>query len=154
MKEAKIAIILGSESDKAIMEPCERYLSHFGVDYCLQVLSAHRNPEKTAQFAQGAEAKGFKVIIAGAGMAAHLPGFIAAHTALPVIGVPIPGSFLVGTDALFSMVQMPRGVPVATMALGEAGAANAAIFAVEILALENEELKEKLRDFKNKGCKI
>lgn len=154
MKPAKVAIVLGSESDRKIMEPCASYLSHFGVDYCVQLLSAHRNPEKTARFAKEAEAKGFKVIIAGAGMAAHLPGFIAAHTTLPVIGVPIPQSFLGGTDALLSMVQMPKGVPVATMALGEAGAANAAVFAVEILALDNEDLRNRLKNFKSKGCKI
>jgi len=151
---AKVAIIMGSESDRSVMERCERYLHHFGIEYRTAILSAHRNPERVIQFAKEAEEKGIKVIIAGAGMAAHLPGLIAANTSLPVIGVPIARPQLGGMDALFSMVQMPSGVPVATMALDQAGAANAAVLAAEILALEDEELKKKLKEFKGKGCRI
>lgn len=147
----KVAILMGSKSDEEIMQFCEKYLQYFGVDYEKKVLSAHRNPIETIEFARNAESNGFKVIIAGAGMAAHLPGVIAANTTLPVIGVPLPASELNGVDALYSIVQMPPGIPVATVAIGKAGAINAAVLAVEILALQDEELKRKLEEFKKQG---
>ncbi|CUU02129.1 5-(carboxyamino)imidazole ribonucleotide mutase [Candidatus Kryptobacter tengchongensis] len=151
---SKVAILMGSKSDEEIMQHCEKYLQHFGVDYEKRVLSAHRNPIETIEFARSAESNGFKVIIAGAGMAAHLPGIIAANTSLPVIGVPLPSSELNGVDALYSIVQMPSGIPVATVAIGKAGAINAAVLAVEILALQNEELRKKLEEFRKQGSKL
>jgi len=151
---SKVAILMGSKSDEEIMQHCEKYLQHFGVDYEKRVLSAHRNPIETIEFARSAESNGFKVIIAGAGMAAHLPGIIAANTTLPVIGVPLPSSELNGVDALYSIVQMPSGIPVATVAIGKAGAINAAVLAVEILALQNEELRKKLEEFRKQGSKL
>ncbi|CUS91877.1 5-(carboxyamino)imidazole ribonucleotide mutase [Candidatus Kryptonium thompsonii] len=150
----KVAILMGSKSDEEIMQFCEKYLQYFGVDYEKKVLSAHRNPIETIEFARNAESNGFKVTIAGAGMAAHLPGVIAANTTLPVIGVPLPASELNGVDALYSIVQMPPGIPVATVAIGKAGAINAAVLAVEILALQDEELKRKLEEFKKQGSKL
>ncbi len=150
----KVAILMGSKSDEEIMQFCEKYLQYFGVDYEKKVLSAHRNPIETIEFARNAESNGFKVIIAGAGMAAHLPGVIAANTTLPVIGIPLPASELNGVDALYSIVQMPPGIPVATVAIGKAGAINAAVLAVEILALQDEELKRKLEEFKKQGSKL
>jgi len=150
----KVAILMGSKSDEEIMQFCEKYLQYFGVDYEKKVLSAHRNPIETIEFARNAESNGFKVIIAGAGMAAHLPGVIAANTTLPAIGVPLPASELNGVDALYSIVQMPPGIPVATVAIGKAGAINAAVLAVEILALQDEELKRKLEEFKKQGSKL
>ncbi|MBN2089432.1 5-(carboxyamino)imidazole ribonucleotide mutase [candidate division KSB1 bacterium] len=154
MSQLQVAIIMGSQSDSAIMANCENYLKYFGIEYEVHILSAHRTPEATRQFAMTAEEKGFRVIIAAAGMAAHLPGVIAAHTKLPVIGVPLAGSELNGIDALYSIVQMPAGVPVATMAIGKAGAINAAVFAAEILAFDNESLKAKIAEFKQNGCKL
>lgn len=150
----EVAILMGSKSDEEIMQHCERYLQHFGVNYEKKILSAHRNPIETIEFARNAEANGFKVIIAGAGMAAHLPGVVAANTTLPVIGVPLPSSELNGVDALYSIVQMPPGIPVATVAIGKAGAVNAAVLAVEILALQDEELKKKLEEFRKQGSKL
>jgi phosphoribosylaminoimidazole carboxylase PurE protein len=137
-----------------MMANCEEYLRYFGIEYEKRVLSAHRTPEETAEFAKDAERAGFKLIIAAAGMAAHLPGVIASYTILPVIGVPIPASELGGMDALLSIVQMPSGIPVATVALGKAGARNAAVLAAEILALGNEEMKKKLEAFRQSGSRI
>lgn len=154
MPQVQVAIIMGSQSDSSVMTNCESYLNYFGIEYENHILSAHRTPESTRLFAMTAEEKGFQVIIAAAGMAAHLPGVIAAHTRLPVIGVPLAGSELNGVDALYSIVQMPAGVPVATMAIGKAGAINAAVFAAEILALKNDDLKAKLTEFKQNGCKL
>jgi len=151
---ARVAIVMGSPSDQELMSAAEELLDYFGIEYQVHVLSAHRNPDATAEFARQAEAKGVCVIIAGAGMAAHLPGVIASYTSLPVIGVPLPGSSLNGVDALYAIVQMPKGVPVATMAIGKAGAANAAIFAAEVLALQSSGIKEKLTLFRQNGCKI
>lgn len=153
-RSVPVAIVMGSTSDNAALVESKKYFDHFGVGFDEFVLSAHRNPKETMRFSEGAEEKGYQVIIAVAGMAAHLPGSIAASTTLPVIGVPMPGSHLSGVDALHSIVQMPKGVPVGTMAIGTAGAANAAIFAVQILALQDAELKEKLRAFKQAGCRI
>jgi phosphoribosylaminoimidazole carboxylase PurE protein len=143
----QIRIILGSKSDVEQCEAMQQILKDFGVDYDFHIASAHRNPEKTAQLAKNAEAEGVHVIIAAAGMAAHLPGVIAAHTILPVIGVPLVSGNLGGIDALLSIVQMPTGVPVATVAIG--GVKNAALLAIQILALNNPELKEKLRIYRN-----
>lgn len=149
-----VAIIMGSESDKSAAVECGKYLDYFTIPFKTFVLSAHRTPKETARLAENAEADGFKIIIAIAGMAAHLPGVIAAYTKLPVIGVPMPGSHLNGVDALYSIVQMPKGVPVATVAIGSAGAGNAAILSAQILALSEPRLKEKLAEFKERGCKI
>ena len=148
MTRLDVAVVMGSESDRPVMERAAKMLEHFGIAYETYVLSAHRSPAKTRQFAGAARRRGIKVIIAGAGMAAHLPGVIASETTLPVIGVPLPRSALGGLDSLHSIVQMPAGVPVATMAIGEAGAANAAILAAEILALGDGRLARKLKSYK------
>jgi len=144
----KVAIIMGSKSDAKVMEKAANTLKDFGINYEIKVLSAHRSPELTAEFARSARARGIKVIIAGAGMAAHLAGVIASHTTLPVIGVPIDSSSLKGLDALFSTVQMPPGIPVASMGIGKAGAKNAALFAIEVLSLSDEKLQKRLSDFR------
>lgn len=154
MSEPKVAIMMGSQSDSSIMEHCQKYLDYFGIKYAVKVLSAHRNPTETANFAMNAAKNGFQVIIAGAGMAAHLPGVVAAYTTLPVIGVPLGGSALNGVDALYSIVQMPSGIPVATMAIGKAGAINAAIYAAKILALQNDAIKAKFEEFKEMGYRL
>jgi len=151
---ALVTIIMGSPNDGEYMKNCEDYLKYFGVEYELKILSAHRNPEEVANFARNAEKNGIKVIIAAAGMAAHLGGVVAAHTTLPVLGVPLKGGVMDGLDALLSMVQMPAGVPVPTLSVGNAGAKNAAITAVQILALSDNDLKEKLIEFKRNGCRI
>jgi 5-(carboxyamino)imidazole ribonucleotide mutase len=150
----KVAILMGSQSDADVMAAAEQYLQFFGIEYQRHILSAHRDPDATADFARTAEEKGFELIIAGAGMAAHLPGVIAAYTSLPVIGVPLSGSALNGVDALYSIVQMPAGVPVATMAIGKAGAANAAVFAARLFATQNAAIRAKLTLFKKNGCKL
>jgi 5-(carboxyamino)imidazole ribonucleotide mutase len=139
---------MGSKSDMALMDAAAKMLDRLGVSYETYVMSAHRSPAKTRGFARRASQRGIKVIIAGAGMAAHLPGVIASETILPVIGVPLPRSALGGLDSLHSIVQMPAGVPVATMAIGEAGAANAAILATQILALGDAALAARLRAYK------
>lgn len=144
----KIAVVMGSISDEAIMKKATNILKEFGIDYEVSVLSAHRMPEKTREFAKSAKDKGIEVIIAGAGKAAHLPGVIASYTTLPVIGVPIRTSGLNGLDSLFSIAQMPSGVPVACMSLD--GAENAALLAVQILALKYKELEKKLEKYKTK----
>lgn len=150
----KVAILLGSKSDEQVMQACIEYLEKFGINYDLRILSAHRNPDETAAFVKDSERSGYGVIIAAAGMAAHLPGVVAAHTILPVIGVPLEGSALNGVDALYSIVQMPAGVPVATVAIGSAGAKNAAVLAAEILALNNSSIREKLVAFKKNGARF
>lgn len=149
-----VAVIMGSISDKSVMSECTRHLEYFGIGYEEHILSAHRTPDETAKVAKEAEGNGFKLIIAGAGMAAHLPGVIAAHTTLPVIGVPLGGSALNGVDALYSIVQMPSGVPVATCAIGKAGAVNAAVLAAQILGLQDNDIKQKFVEFKKKGSKL
>ncbi|MGB7061229.1 MAG: 5-(carboxyamino)imidazole ribonucleotide mutase [Candidatus Zixiibacteriota bacterium] len=153
MSAPKVLILMGSARDQEVMLKGAKLLEDFDISYQMEVSSAHRNPEKTKRLAQEAEKKGVKVIIAGAGMAAHLPGVIASHTTLPVIGVPLSASSLSGLDSLLSMIQMPSGIPVATMAIGEAGSKNAAILAIQILALSDEKLKNKLEEFKKKGSK-
>jgi len=141
-----IRIILGSKNDLEKISATTETLDSFGVAYDLHISSAHRNPDKTADLAKKAEQEGIKVIIAGAGLAAHLPGVIAAHTALPVIGLPLASGALNGLDSLYSIVQMPPGVPVACMAIG--GAKNAALFAVQILALSDKLLQSKFMEYK------
>jgi len=144
----RVRVILGSQSDLAACEPLKLVLADFGVDFDFHVSSAHRKPAETARLAQTAEAEGVQIIIAAAGMAAHLPGVIASHTTLPVIGIPLSNGGLGGLDALLSITQMPPGVPVATVAIG--GAKNAALLAVQILALQDPELQAKFRAYKQK----
>jgi 5-(carboxyamino)imidazole ribonucleotide mutase len=150
----KVAILLGSKSDEAAMAGCTEYLTKFGIPWDLRISSAHRHPDETAQFVKDAEKNGYSLIIAAAGMAAHLPGVAASHTTLPVIGVPLAGSELNGVDALYSIVQMPAGIPVATVAIGAAGAKNAAVLAAEILALHEDAVKQKLIEFRKSGAKF
>lgn len=146
----KVLIIMGSDSDLPIMQEAEKILKQFNIAYDITVASAHRSPERVVRLVSGAGGKGVEVIIAGAGAAAHLAGVIAAHTILPVIGVPIDSSPLKGVDALFSTVQMPPGIPVAAMAIGKAGAKNAAILAVQILQFKNPSLSKALKAYKKK----
>ena len=155
-KTASIAVVMGSDSDMDVMQSCIETLSKFGIEPVVRIISAHRTPQVAAEFADNAAKNGIRVIIAAAGMAAHLAGALAGRTTLPVIGVPlISASGLEGVDALLSTIQMPPGVPVAAMAIGAAGAKNAAIFAVQILALTDEKLGEKLVEFrKNQGKKV
>lgn len=140
----KVAIIMGSSSDVPVMEEATSVLRQFGLECEMRIMSAHRTPGEVARFASSARDNGFSVIIAGAGMAAHLAGVIAAHTTLPVIGVPLDASPLNGMDALLAMVQMPPGIPVATVSIGKAGAKNAALLAVQILSLTDASLRAKL----------
>ncbi|MFQ6081862.1 MAG: 5-(carboxyamino)imidazole ribonucleotide mutase [Candidatus Aminicenantia bacterium] len=152
MKE-KIAIFIGSDSDYPIIEETINILKEFEVPFILEITSAHRTPQRTADLINKAEKEGVEVFIAAAGGAAHLAGFIAAHTYFPVIGVPIDNSGLKGIDALLSTVQMPKGVPVATMGIGKSGAVNAAFLAIQILSLKNSELKEKLIAYRKEMSK-
>lgn len=149
MGKPLVAVVMGSESDMPVMGETTKVLEQFKVEYKLIVASAHRSPRLVQEFARGAENTGLEVIIAGAGGAAHLPGVIAAETVLPVIGVPIDSSSMKGLDSLLSIVQMPGGVPVATMAIGPAGARNAGIFAVQILSKKNPSLLIQLRQYKD-----
>jgi len=141
---------MGSTSDWETMKAAAKMLEEFGVPYEAKAMSAHRTPELVAEWATSAAKRGFKAIIAGAGGAAHLAGVVAAHTTLPVLGVPMPSKHLQGLDSLLSTVQMPKGIPVATFAIGEAGAANAALFAVAMLALSDSKLATKLAEFRKK----
>lgn len=145
---AQIAIIMGSKSDLISLKGAFETLNSFGVDYTARVMSAHRTPDAAAEFAKNAERDGFKVIICAAGMAAHLAGVIAAHTTLPVIGIPMACEPFNGLDALLAMVQMPPGIPVATVTAGKAGAKNSALLAVSILALGDPALAAKLKEFR------
>lgn len=148
------AVIMGSNSDEPVMQKCLKYLDYFGITYDQKVISAHRNPEKLDEYISGLESSGTDVVIAGAGMAAALPGVVASKTLLPVIGIPLDNSPLSGSDALFSIVQMPPGIPVATVAIGSAGAKNAAVLAARILALSNPEIKKKLIEFQKNGSRL
>ncbi|QYK56585.1 MAG: 5-(carboxyamino)imidazole ribonucleotide mutase [Fimbriimonadaceae bacterium] len=148
MAIAIVGIVMGSKSDLETMREAARALEEFGVPYEMDVTSAHRTPERMAKYAQTARERGLKVVIAGAGGAAHLPGMVAAYTSLPVIGVPVPSKALSGLDSLLSIVQMPAGVPVATVAIGNAR--NAGLLAVAILAAHDAELAEKLDDFRRR----
>ena len=147
---AKIGIIMGSNSDWPVMQHAAQFLQEFGVEYEARVVSAHRTPDLMFEYAETARARGLKAIIAGAGGAAHLPGMVAAKTTLPVLGVPVPSKYLRGEDSLLSIVQMPKGIPVATFAIGEAGAANAALFAIAMLANEDADLAARLDTFRAK----
>ncbi len=144
----KVAIIMGSNSDWPIMEKAANILDDFGINYETKVVSAHRTPDLMFEFASNAKKNGFEVIIAGAGGSAHLPGMVASKTTLPVLGVPVPTKHLAGQDSLLSIVQMPKGIPVGTFAIGEAGAANAGLFAASILALHDANIQKKLDEFR------
>ncbi len=146
----RVLILMGSDSDLPVMERASKQLEEFNIPYFMTVSSAHRTPDRTVKLIRDAERKGVEVIIAGAGAAAHLAGVIAAHTILPVIGVPIDSSPLKGIDALYSTVQMPPGIPVATMAVGSGGAKNAAIFTAQILAVKDKKIARALKAFKKK----
>ncbi|MFV8826008.1 5-(carboxyamino)imidazole ribonucleotide mutase [Thauera sp. WH-2] len=150
MSEAKpvVGIIMGSNSDWPTMKAAAKMLEDFGVAFEAKVVSAHRTPDLMFEYAEAARGRGLKAIIAGAGGAAHLPGMVAAKTTLPVLGVPVQSKALSGQDSLLSIVQMPKGIPVATFAIGEAGAANAGLFAVALLAVEDAALAQKLADFR------
>lgn len=145
-----VGILMGSDSDLPVMEEAAKVLRDFNIPYEMTISSAHRTPKRTADFARNAEKKGIRVIIAGAGSAAHLAGFVAAETTLPVIGVPIDSSSLNGLDSLLSTVQMPGGVPVAAMAIGKAGAKNAGIFAAQVLSISDARLRAALKAYKKK----
>ena len=147
---AKIGIIMGSNSDWPVMRHAAQFLEQFGISYEARVVSAHRTPDLMFEYAETARERGIQAIIAGAGGAAHLPGMVAAKTTLPVLGVPVPSKYLRGEDSLLSIVQMPKGIPVATFAIGEAGAANAALFAVSLLSNHDPELAAKLADFRER----
>jgi len=146
-KNVLVSVVMGSDSDLPIMTETTKLLEEFGIGYELIITSAHRTPLRTTKFAASATGRGVKIIIVGAGAAAHLAGVIASQTILPVIGIPINATALNGLDALLSTVQMPGGIPVATMAIGKAGAKNAALFATRILAVENKELRTKLSSY-------
>ena len=150
MNDPKVLIIMGSDSDVPVMQETVKVLKEFTVPFEMRISSAHRSPQKTSALVSGAAGRGVKVIIAAAGVAAHLAGVIAAETILPVVAVPMAGGALNGVDALYSMVQMPGGIPVATMAIGKAGAKNAGLFAVQILALGEQSLAEQLRLYREK----
>ncbi|MFA5629206.1 MAG: 5-(carboxyamino)imidazole ribonucleotide mutase [Dehalococcoidales bacterium] len=149
----KVAIVMGSESDSETVQPAIDALQMLGIDYEVKVMSAHRKPEKVRQFGLSARENGFEVIIAAAGGAAHLPGVIASWTTLPVIGVPVAGSDLKGVDSLYSIVQMPGGIPVATVAIGKAGAKNAAFLAAQILGLKYENIRKSYEDYRKELAK-
>jgi phosphoribosylaminoimidazole carboxylase PurE protein len=146
----RVSIVMGSDSDLDTMREAAKILEEFGIEYEIDVSSAHRSPERTSAYARKAAGRGIRVIIAGAGGAAHLAGVMAAHTSLPVIGVPIPSTSLHGMDSLLATVQMPAGIPVATVAIGKPGAANAGILAAQILALSSDTLGRKLAAYKEK----
>ena len=148
-----VAVLMGSKSDWEVMREAAEVLTNFGVAHECRVLSAHRTPVETAEFVSGAEARGVEVVIAAAGGAAHLAGVCAAHTLLPVLGVPMESASLKGLDSLLSTVQMPAGIPVGTLAIGTPGARNAALLAVAILANKRPELREKLRNFRAEQSK-
>ncbi|MFU2059899.1 5-(carboxyamino)imidazole ribonucleotide mutase [Avibacterium volantium] len=147
-QNAEIAIVMGSKSDWATMQEAAQILTDLNVPHHIEIVSAHRTPDKLFQFAENAEKNGYKVIIAGAGGAAHLPGMIAAKTLVPVLGVPVKSSTLSGVDSLYSIVQMPKGIPVGTLAIGAAGAANAGLLAAQILARFNPDLAARLQQFR------
>jgi 5-(carboxyamino)imidazole ribonucleotide mutase len=150
MADLKVGVVMGSQSDWPVMEHAVRQLEAFEVPYEAKVVSAHRTPDLLFEYAETARSRGLACIIAGAGGAAHLPGMLAAKSTVPVLGVPVPSRYLKGMDSLLSIVQMPKGIPVATFAIGEAGAENAALYAVSILANEHSVLAEKLDAFRSK----
>lgn len=143
-----VGVVMGSKSDLEVLSPAVEVLKEFAIPYEVRVVSAHRTPDWLFEYAETAESRGLRVIIAGAGGAAHLPGMLAAKTLVPVLGVPVPATLLNGIDSLLSIVQMPKGVPVGTLAIGKPGAANAGLFAAEILAGTDEALRSKLRSWR------
>ena len=149
MKNPLVGILMGSDSDLDVMGEAGKVLKEFGVSYELVIASAHRSPKRTTLYASTAEKRGIKILICGAGHAAHLAGVVAAHTTLPVIGVPIDSSSLKGLDSILSTVQMPGGIPVATMAIGKSGSKNAGLLSVQILALQNSTLKKKITKYRS-----
>jgi len=149
-EKPKVGVVMGSQSDWDVMQHAARVLKDFGVPFEHKVVSAHRTPDTMFEYAEQARGRGLACIIAGAGGAAHLPGMIASKTTLPVLGVPVPSRHLAGQDSLYSIVQMPKGIPVATFAIGEAGAANAGLFAVSLLAAADDALARKLADYREK----
>ncbi|GAB4295180.1 MAG: 5-(carboxyamino)imidazole ribonucleotide mutase [Methylophaga sp.] len=148
MEKPLVGVVMGSNSDWPVMEKAVEQLKAFNVPYEVKVVSAHRTPDLLAEYAATAKQRGLACIIAGAGGAAHLPGMLAAGTTIPILGVPVPSKYLKGQDSLLSIVQMPKGVPVATFAIGEAGAANAALFAIAQLAINDKTLSDKLEQFR------
>lgn len=144
-----VGVVMGSKSDYEVLKPAIDLLKEFSIPYEVRVVSAHRTPDWLFTYAEQAQARGLRAIIAGAGGAAHLPGMIAAKTLVPVLGVPVPATMLNGIDSLLSIVQMPKGVPVGTLAIGKPGAANAALFAAQMLATADHELREKLRAWRD-----
>ena len=152
--DKKVAILLGSKSDLKYLEASKEYFDYFDINYEINILSAHRTPSKVAEFAKNARENGYGILIGAAGMAAHLAGALKAHSTLPVIGVPLPGGILDGLDSLLATLQMPKGVPVATMTVGKAGFINSAILSAEIFSINDPSLKEKLDTFKENGAKI
>ncbi len=151
---SKVAVIIGSETDRETMNSAQKYYDYFNIDVELHVMSAHRNPSDVEKFAKEARDNGYSVLVGAAGMAAHLAGALKSNSTLPVIGVPLAGGIQDGLDALMSTVQMPKGVPVATMAVGKAGAINAAILSAEIMSLNDSTLVKKLDEFKKIGAKL
>ncbi|MBC8508839.1 MAG: 5-(carboxyamino)imidazole ribonucleotide mutase [Chloroflexi bacterium] len=148
MNKPIVAVVMGSDSDWPVMQHAVEKLEQFDVPYLARVVSAHRTPDLLAEFGKSAQQSGLACIIAGAGGAAHLPGMLAANTTIPVLGVPVPSRYLNGEDSLLSIVQMPKGIPVATFAIGEAGATNAALFAISMLAMTNPSMQSRLQDFR------
>ena len=148
----KVAILLGSKTDKPLIEPSLAYYEYFGIDVEVYVMSAHRNPNDVGKFASEARDNGYSILVGSAGMAAHLAGALKAHSTLPVIGIPLPGGMMDGLDSLLATVNMPKGVPVATVSMGKAGAINAAVLCAEIFSLNNSDLVSKLGEFKKNGC--
>ena len=149
-EKPKVGVVMGSQSDWEVMQHAAKVLKDFGVPFEHRVVSAHRTPDAMFEYAEQARARGLECIIAGAGGSAHLPGMIASKTTLPVLGVPVPTRHLAGQDSLYSIVQMPKGIPVATFAIGEAGAANAGLFAVSLLAGSDGSLAQKLAEYRDK----
>jgi 5-(carboxyamino)imidazole ribonucleotide mutase len=147
---AKVGVVIGSKTDEALIKPALDILEQLGIEYDLSIISAHRNPEKAREFAIKAKSTGFEVIIAAAGAAAHLPGVLASWTSLPVIGIPLPTSELKGIDALYSIVQMPAGVPVACVGIGTSGAKNAALLAAQILGTKYADIQKAFESYKHK----
>ena len=150
----KVAILLGSKTDLPLIEPSIQYYEHFGINAEIHVMSAHRNPKDVGKFASEARDNGYSILVGSAGMSAHLAGALKAHSTLPVIGIPLPGGMMDGLDSLMSTVNMPKGVPVATVSMGKAGAINAAVLCAEIFSLNDDEMVKKLTDFKNNGCML
>jgi 5-(carboxyamino)imidazole ribonucleotide mutase len=148
MTKPVVAVVMGSDSDWPVMQHAVEYLERFGIAYLTRVVSAHRTPDLLAEFGKSARVENLSCIIAGAGGAAHLPGMLAANTTIPVLGVPVPSEHLRGKDSLLSIVQMPKGIPVATFAIGKAGAINAALFAVSMLTMNDADLAKQLDDFR------